>query len=212
MTNLYARDYEYEGWSVDDGAKMLKQAVGLVKRHMFCGVSVMFGQVEFSQMAPPNWADTFGSIYTSACQLVLRVTAFWMDERHCFDPIAYHFENGHRFWDQANATLRALDQQPELKRMYRYRSHTAIDKVKSFGLQAADMLAWIMGRAEVGFARNHTMRAFAPIIMELPRGDSAKYQLFHPSGDLLQRFFDLNMEEQHKVVLTLSKPWQPVLR
>jgi hypothetical protein len=48
MTNLYARDYEYEGWSVDDRAAMFKLAVDAVREHMFCGVSVLFHKLTLS--------------------------------------------------------------------------------------------------------------------------------------------------------------------
>src|SRR5688572_8544880 len=71
----------------------------------------------------------------------LRTTSFWMDEHKTFLPITYAFESGHRFWDEADEILRGIGQYPELKKDYRYRTHFALEKKESYGLQAADMLA-----------------------------------------------------------------------
>jgi hypothetical protein len=76
-----------------------------------------------------------------------------------------------------------------LKKKLHYRSHTSVDKMEAYGLQAADMLAWIMARLAVGVPQNHTMRAFAPIIQTLTDGQSDRYQLFHPKADGLMKFF-----------------------
>jgi hypothetical protein len=150
MTHLYARTYEYEGWSATDRAAVLQQAVDAVKKHAYCGVCVMFDQAEFEQVAPPLWRFHFGSIYTAACQMALRTTAYWMDQHKCHLPIAYAFESGHKFWGEANAILTGTSKDPQLSRAYRYHSHTAIDKENAYGLQAADMLAWIMTKLTVG--------------------------------------------------------------
>lgn len=212
MTNLYARSYEYAGWSVDQRAEVLRQAVDAVRKHAYCGISVLFSQSEFEQFAPPLWKHEHGSMYSAACQMALRVTGLWMNDHNCHQPIAYAFESGHRFWDEANSILNGTGKHPELKRLYRYNSHTAIDKMDAYGLQAADMLAWIMGRLNVGVPTNHSMQAFAPIIMRLVDGQSAKYQLFHPKGDLMKRFFQEQASMPPPVIVDLEKARVPKLR
>ena len=213
MTNLYARDYEYKGWSADDRAGYLKLAIEAVNRYMLCGVSVMFGQDEFEKAAPKDWALAYGSIYSGACQLALRVTTHWMDKNKIYIPTAYAFESGHHFWNEANAILSATGKNLELAKAYRYHSHSAMSKEQSYGLQAADMLAWIITRMDVGVPKNHTMKAFAPIIMTLAAGRSKQYQLFHPEGDLLQRFFAEQVQNfDQSVVATYKKPRKMSLR
>jgi hypothetical protein len=189
MTNLYARDYEYEGWTTEHRADYLMRAVAAAREHKFCGVSVMFSQAEFERLAPPLFRFEYSSMYSAACQMALRATAFWMNSHKCYLPIAYAFESGHRFWDEADGILKGIGQYPELKRDYRYRTHFPLDKEDSYGLQAADMLAWIFTRLEVGVPKNHTMDKFAPIIMSLVEGDSDRYQLLHPKEDGLRQFF-----------------------
>src|SRR5215203_793614 len=103
-------------------------------------------------------------------------------------------------WDEANAILAGTGQHPQFHRLYRYHSHIQ----KACGLQAADMLAWTFARLNVGVPDNHTMRAFAPLIMRLVEGQSGKYQLLHPSADLMRRFFDEQMAATPPVVVDMS--------
>jgi hypothetical protein len=189
MTHLYARSYEYEGWKPDERAEVLRQAVDAIRKHTFCGISVLFSQTEFEQYAPPEWPIVYGSIYSVSCQVALRVTAYWMDQNNCHHPVAYVFESGNKFWDEANDVMAAIGTDDGMKREYHYQSHTAMDKLQSYGLQAADLLAWTMTRMSVGVPDNHSMRAFAPHLMRLVEGKSDRYQLFHPEGDLMRRFF-----------------------
>jgi hypothetical protein len=211
MTNLYAADYEYKGWSVEERAEVLRQAVDAVRKHTYFGVSVLFSQKEFEAMAPRDWVVNFGSIYSAACQVLLRATGYWMDEKSDPDRIAYVFESGHQFWSEANAILTGITADQDTRQHYRYISHTAIPKERAYGLQAADMLSWIMTRLEIGFPNNHTMRAFAPILMRLAEGQSSRYQLFHPKGDLLRRFFEEQINAEH-VILSLGRPKKLRLR
>jgi hypothetical protein len=205
MTNLYARDHEYKGWSVDDRANVLSMAVAAAREHKFCGVSVLLSQADFERLAPPLWRFQYGSIYATVCQMVLQTTAFWMNQHKVHLPIAYAFESGHRFWDEADGVMRGIGKYPDLKRKFRYRTHFAMDKENSYGLQAADMLAWIFARLDVGVPKNHTMKALAPIILSLVEGDSDRYQLFHPKEKALIQFFAEQPSGKDRIVVSLDK-------
>src|SRR5262245_56132231 len=63
MTKLYARSEEYEGWSAEERAEVLRQAVDAIRKHTYGGISVMFSQTEFEQYAPPEWRIVYGSMY-----------------------------------------------------------------------------------------------------------------------------------------------------
>jgi len=119
MTNLYARDYEYTGWSAKQRAQYLRLAAAALRKHKFCGVSVLFSQSDFERLAPPLFRFQYSSMYSCACQMVLRATAFWMDAHKTYLPIAYAFESGHRFRDEADGILRGIGRYPDLKREYR---------------------------------------------------------------------------------------------
>ena len=212
MTELYAGRGLYQGWSVEQRAAILARAVDAVRKHTYCGISILLSQSEFEKLAPPQWRFEYGSIYAGACQLALRTTAYWMDQHRCSDPIAYVFENGHAFWDEADSILSETGKHPQLGSLYHYNSHRAINKRDAYGLQAADMLAWTMARFTVGVPVNHTMAAFAPLFQRLASGQSGKYQLFHPTGDLLRRFFQEQLSRNDHVVVDLKKAKRMRLR
>jgi len=64
MTELYARDSDdiYAGWSVEQRAEVLRQAVDAVRKHTYCGVSVLLSQSEFEAVAPPLWRFEYGHL------------------------------------------------------------------------------------------------------------------------------------------------------
>lgn len=138
--------------------------------------------------------------------MALRTTAFWMDKNKNHTRIAYFFERGHRFWKEADETLDAAGNNAELKRLYRYHSHTSLEKESSCGLQAADMLSWIISAGMVGFRKNHTMTAFEPVIMELARQQSKRYQAFCPTGKVLEQFFGYQVTHDSPVIVRHAKP------
>jgi hypothetical protein len=113
MTNLYARDKEYRGWSVEHRAAYLKLAVDAARTHKFCGISVLFSQSDFERLAPPRWVRQYSSMYSASCQMVLLATALWIERHRTFYPVAYAFESGHRFWDEADGILRGIGKYPE---------------------------------------------------------------------------------------------------
>jgi hypothetical protein len=213
MSSLYAADYEYAGWTVNQRAAYLRQAVEAVKKHAYGGISFMVRQAEFERLAPPNWAWVYGSLYSIACQAALRTTAFWLDERRNPARVAYFLESGQEFWHEANAMLAGIGGRPDLREAYRYHSHTPLDKKDAYGLQAADMHAWLMTRINVGVPLNHTMAHFAPHFMHLVDGWGERYQAFHPTGENLKRFFDENLHRTDDVmVVDLPKAKKGKLR
>jgi hypothetical protein len=192
MTELYAGRGRYEGWSAGQRAHVLSLAVDAVRKHTYGGVSVVFSQSAFETAAPPDWALKYGSMYTVACTMAMRVTQVWLDDRSNNDNVAYFFETGHRFWNEANAILNVCGRLPDAREQYRYHSHTGVGKEEAFGLQAADMLAWIMTRTSVGFPQNRTIDAFYPHLLRLMEGQASKYRTYWPQDVGLRDFFDLN--------------------
>jgi hypothetical protein len=145
--------------------------------------------------------------------MILQTTALWMNDHGSHLPIAYAFESGNQFWNEANDILAGIGKHPDLKRMFRYRTHFPMDKKESFGLQAADLLAWLMTRTDVGSPKNQTMKHFAPHFLELMRGDDSRYQAFHPKGNLLKQFFDENAQPNpYRVVVDLTRAKKARLR
>jgi hypothetical protein len=188
MTDLYAGlGAGYRGLG-DHRAAILGQAVALINEHIAAGVGTMFDQAEFVDAAPPWYAELQGSIYSTACQICLRQTAVWLEDHGCSQLVTYTFEAGHKFEHEANAILRRVAAAPRVQDTHRYHSHRFAEKTAAAGLQAADVLAWTLARARIGFPDNRTMDLFAPHVMALAR-DSSRYQVNVFTAHTLRRFF-----------------------
>ena len=154
----------------------------------------MFEQSEFVSEAPSWYAEHQGSIYSAACQICLRSTTVWLEEHACHQLVAYFFESGHKFEKEADAFLRHVAQMPTAEGTHRYHSHSFMNKKKAAGLQAADVLAWTIARANVGFQNNRTMAVFEPHVRALSQ-DSSRYQINIFTREKLRRFFKEQAEK-----------------
>lgn len=187
MTDLYAGQGEYRGLG-DAREDVFCRAVEIINEHMLVGVAVLFEQADFEATAPAWYASVQGSIYTSACQICLRATSVWLEDHGHQALVAYTFETGHRFEHEANAVLRVVAGMNGVADTHRYRSHTFGDKKRLAGLQAADVLAWTIARAHVGFPSNRTIDLLRPHMLALA-SDSSRYQVQMFTDTKLARFF-----------------------
>src|SRR5687767_2998885 len=55
MTNLYARDKQYKGWSVTERADYLRLAVNAARRYKFCVFWGLFIRSEFESLERRHW-------------------------------------------------------------------------------------------------------------------------------------------------------------
>ena len=139
MTDLVQGREAVSGQSLPQRAATLQAAVDAVNHHISAAIGVVVLQEEFESLAPPDYPIQHGSIYTALCQLCIRFTATWMSGRKKYEPVAYFFEAGHKYGHEANAVMNAWRDAPS---DIRYHSHSFVEKERSYGLQAADLLAW----------------------------------------------------------------------
>jgi hypothetical protein len=188
MTDLYAGKGECRGLTGGKGP-LFGRAVDIITEHTLCGVAVMFDQKEFEAAAPPWFASFQGSIYSTACQITLRTTAFLLSELGYRQLVDYTFDQGYRFAGEANAIITRIASVSDASEQYRYHSHAFADMKRTAGLQAADVLAWTIARARCGFPDNKSIAAFEPHIRRLAK-ESRKHSLQIFTGRKLRLFFE----------------------
>jgi hypothetical protein len=211
MTKLYAGDGDYylsadRQESAELRAAILGRAVALINQHIMCGVAVVFDRAEVEWVAPENFGRLFGSLYTSACQLCMRASANWMHEHDVHSEVAYMFESGHKFQEEANYLLNGIATAEHLTKKYNYSSHGFGDKRKIAGLQAADVLAWVASRVKVKARMNHTMKEFQPHLETLLR-DENRYHAHAMTGQKLRRFIADQFGPEAKHTRVEVKQW-----
>ena len=210
MTELYSpHGATYKGWSVQERADFLSGAVALIRKHMLYGVAAQFSETLFKKLAP-KFEGKYGGAYTGACQVCLQLAGRLLTRDGRTEQIAYVFESGHSLWREANAVLDVTGKDPALSQLYRYQSHTAMGKIDAHGLQAADVLAWIIGRYASPPPDNHTMRAFGPIIEGFTVGDSSRYLLLDfMTSKRVRRFIEHQERTPNYLLVDLQKPSTP---
>ncbi len=209
MTELYSdRSELHDGWSIVDRVALLRGACAAIADHMLFGVSAAFNKGELLSAAP-NWEAKYGDVYAMACQIALQGSESWLDKHNRSDSMAYVFERGHHLWHQADAMLSGMAAGYGPKKSYRYMSHTAMDKQEAYGLQAADMLAWISTRLIVGWPKTHTMREFLPILHVLSLDDESKYSWFHIFGERISDFINFQEASTGKFAIRADRTPPP---
>lgn len=194
-TDLYAGvDSTYGKFDAKRRAALLARAVELINASYLVGIVAAFNRAEFERMAPEGFAAVNGSIYSSACQVCMRQTAFWLKAHSHYQNVAYVFEAGHKFQHEANAIMRPISSTAELTAMFRYHSHSFVRKEDAAGLQAADLLAWITTRALLGFPQNRTMAMFREPI-QLLVGDGSRYQANFFFDHILKQYLEEQREK-----------------
>ncbi len=96
MTDLCAGRGEYEGLSIPERMKILDRAVTVISGSFHKAVGIHFLQAEFEKVAPANWPENKGSIYTLACHMAVQCTAYWLNADRCHLDVLYVFERGRK--------------------------------------------------------------------------------------------------------------------
>lgn len=115
----------------------------LLKEHMECGFAVNF-DTRFAADLPSALTSGIRKMtpYDVCCSFCLHHVRGWMQKNNIQGSVSYFFEAGHASQKQAARILRDQFSTPELRALYKHRSHAFRDKRDAVLLQCADILAW----------------------------------------------------------------------
>ena len=192
MTDLCAGQGTYVGMTIADRVAILDGAVDAIRKHSYAGLGVQIPRDEFARVAPPNWPQFRGSVYTACCHMCVQSAAYWLRQWNYAGTVLYVFEQGHKYQKEANAALTAIGQNPKARQDFRYANHVFETKAE-YGVQAADLFAWTMTKAHVADGRvSPALRPFVPALLRLGQGkERMKVNVF--TGDKLKRFIHEQM-------------------
>jgi hypothetical protein len=155
MTDLCAGRKEYEGLNITDRLVILNNAVDAVKTFAYMGIGVHFQQAEFESKAPKDWPERFGSIYTAACQMCLQTTGYWLARGESQMNVAYVFEQGHKYHNEADKLLTAIGQHDGARKRFRYHVHLFEYKIESQDFRRPTCMRGLLRRRRLVMARWH---------------------------------------------------------
>jgi hypothetical protein len=199
MVDLVARRDGFKTITREQGDELVKRAVQIIRSRIFCGVAVSCWTQDVITHSP-RWIQGFGHPYAICCHLALTTLGIWARDHNYRNGIAYMFETGDRYADEAHRMLSLSAKNPIARASYEYLSHSFLSKTDNAAtpLQAADFFAWEWGKFfdETVVERKRPMRLS---LAHLINGHLDRYR-FHPMyGERFLRFLDeirdLGLEE-----------------
>lgn len=123
-----------------------RAVIQLIRKHAVYGVAAAVSEARYLLLQPMVHEQIMGGAYSMLCQWCLGAIGRWAANNKLRGEVAYFFEAGCVSQSDANHDLNNISNLPRYRQMYRYGSHTFVDKIKMRGLQAADLLAYFCRR------------------------------------------------------------------
>ena len=121
-----------------------KMMIGIIKRRVEKGFAITVDVPAFGELiSSDRQRDIVGDPYTYCVKTCFNSIAHWCNKKYPDARVAYIFEAGHASQPLANTFLNNIVAIPELRDRHKYLSHAFVGKRDAFGLQAADILAWL---------------------------------------------------------------------
>jgi hypothetical protein len=203
MTDLCSGWGVYKGLGIPERVDILDRAIAVIEAHSYASIAVQFDQAEFAQLAPAEWPQYRGSIYTSACHMCLQLSGFWLREWGSHLDVLYVFERGHKFQAEAEDALRAIAANPDASNHFRYRNHRFEDKAREPGLQAADLWSWTVTKTvvNIGHKTPQALKPFLPALFRLAHVNVDRQKISMFTGEKLRRYIyeQLVRAEEHGI-------------
>lgn len=193
MYELIGQKKQFKELDLPPRIRCFERAIDIICEHASLVTGAMFDQKEFEEMAGPDWPDRFGSSYAALCQRAAQTTATWMKHKKRFQPILYTFENGHEWEYQTDQIFKGIGRTDHLVGLYQYGHHVFVEKKRNYGVQTADIAAWLSVRIHLGdSAPAKSIQPFMPALLKLvthfQEGNNAMVRFL--TGEVLQSFVD----------------------
>jgi hypothetical protein len=141
MTDLHAHRKQFKNISNREASRLIIGAIEIINRYSSFGSAVACDLAEMDSHLP-RWIEGFGHAYPFLCHQAMYRLGTLISQSGRDDEITYIFECGHERQDEAHRFMGLADRSPELKAVFKHRSHEFVPKKDAPPLQAADIFAW----------------------------------------------------------------------
>ena len=169
--------------SADECDLAAREALQIIKDTASTGVCMTVLESEYLEIVPQ--LKFYGSAYDACARDVITGVTSWMDRAEFQGSMHYYFEAGADTETNASWSILQMMKEPELKKAARYEGHTFIPKIRSPGVQAADILAWHAGQDCKRAFRGDPMRKDFASLCEIP------HRVVHMNRKMLEGVRDI---------------------
>jgi hypothetical protein len=139
MSACNAGQYPFDRLDKDQCIAIQTEAIGLISRFASMGFAATINIPAFYKIVTKNG---FVSSPYEFCVWGCLSEFLAFADREKITVASYFFEAGHQDGPKANALMEGIFRVPNLRKDYRYKSHSFLDKDSAGPMQAADILSW----------------------------------------------------------------------
>ena len=150
----------------DECDRAAREALKIIKETASAGICVTVLESEYDEIVPK--LKFFGSAYDSCARDVITGVSAWIDRTSFKGSMHYYFEAGAETETHASWSILQSMKDQEIRRNACYEGHSFVTKIRSPGVQAADILAWHAGQDCKRALRGQPMRKDFESLCEIP--------------------------------------------
>ncbi len=180
-----------------------RDAIKIIKETASMGVGITVLESDYLEIMPK--VEFYGSAYDACARDVISGVAHWIEANEFEGVMHYFFEDGTNTENNASFSILRMMKDAETRLEARYGGHTFIPKVRSPGVQAADIFAWHAGQDCKRALRGDPIRKDFESLCEIP------HRMFHMTRERLQERAAIISAELKSANLTAEsadKIWQ----
>jgi Protein of unknown function (DUF3800) len=121
-----------------------REAIQIIKDTASTGICVTMSEADYLEIVPQ--LKFYGSAYDACARDVMVGVSAWIERTDFKGAMHYYFEEGTDTQNNASWSILEMMKVPELRKIARYEGHSFVPKIRSPGVQAADILAWHAGQ------------------------------------------------------------------
>lgn len=125
--------------------QVARHAIGLIGKYACDGYGVSFPEGMLKQTSMQQDFSGMGD-YEWSCWVIMAFVRSWVKAHNWPGGVRYFFEDGHQSKGRADQLLLLIRRDERLRQAYYYEGHEFVTKESYAATQAADMLAWHIGK------------------------------------------------------------------
>lgn len=173
-----------------------REAIQIIKDTASAGIGVSVLEFDFLEIVPSLKA--YGSAYDACARDVITGVAAWIDNTRFEGYMHYYFEEGTDTETNASFCIKQMVQDKEIRKEFCYDGHSFVPKIRSPGVQAADILAWHVGQDCKRKLQGKPMRKDFDSLCEIP------HKVVHITPEMLKERAEIISSELEKAGLTME--------
>lgn len=171
-----------------------REAIQIIKDTASAGIGVTVLEFDYLEIMPE--LKSIGSAYDALARDVITGVASWIADTRFEGYMHYYFEEGTDTESNASFCIAQMVRDKEIRKEACYDGHSFVPKIRSPGVQAADILAWHVGQDCKRAQQGRPIRKDFDSLCEIP------HKVIHITREMLKERAEIISSELEKANMT----------